>query len=57
MCNAGLRESGVWRAGTQLERVVFVGLFLTGQKVAESELVGLARFAGEREYTPEDSNL
>ena len=31
----------------------FLGLFLTGQKVAESELAGLARFAGEREYTPE----
>ena len=40
-----------------LERGDFVGLFLTGQNVAESELVGLTRFAGKREYTPEDSNL
>ena len=52
-CNADSRESGVWWvcAGTQLEHGVFVGLFLTGQKLAESELAGLARFAGEREYT------
>ena len=40
----------------QLEYGVFVGLFLTGQKLAESELVGLARFAGKREYTRRDSN-
>lgn len=44
------------RAKIQLERGVFVGLFLTGQKLAESELVGPAQFASEREYTPEDSN-
>lgn len=59
MWSAGLRESGVcWvRAEMVLKHWVFVGLFLTGQKVAESELVGLVRFADKREYTPQDSNL
>ena len=52
---ASSRESGVcWaRVEMLLKHGVFVGLSWTGRKLAESELVGLARFASKREYTPE----